>query len=349
VNRKLEATRLPAGWLVLAGVVVAGATIVGVAFGAADLSLGSILTEFVNRVPGIQLHSGMGSAEAAVLWKIRLPRVVLGLLVGGMLAVAGSAYQGVFRNALADPYLLGVAAGAGLGATLAFVYGAGSGGFHATLLPVAAFAGSMIAVSVTYMTGSGGRGGTSTASLILSGVAVAAMLTAAQTYLQLRHTEVLRDVLSWVLGRLSTAGWREVIILLPYVVVSAGALLLSRRALDVLALGVEEASALGVNVRQVRIAVLLFASLGTAAAVSVSGLIGFVGIIVPHAVRMAVGTSYRRIIPLSLFAGAAFLVLADVIARSLMSPAELPIGVVTAFVGGPFFLVVLRSTRKALS
>jgi len=207
---------------------------------------------------------------------------------------------------------------------------------------MAAFVGAIAAVGLTYLLGVRG-GERSPATLLLSGVAISSMLTAVQTYLQLRQTQTLRNVYSWILGDLSTAGWYEVLLLLPYVGVSAAVLLAMRRRLDVLAVGDDEAASLGIDVRRTRLIVLGAASLGTAAAVSVSGLIGFVGIIVPHAVRMLGGTSYRSVLPLSFLAGGAFLVLADLVARTILAPAELPIGVVTAALGGPFFVLVLRS------
>jgi iron complex transport system permease protein len=163
---------------------------------------------------------------------------------------------------------------------------------------------------------------------------------------QQRNTETIREVYSWILGRLVTAGWGDVLSILPYAGISVVAILSHRRLLDVLAVGEEEARALGVRPERVRAAVVIAATMGTAAAVSVSGLIGFVGIIVPHAVRLVVGVSYRAILPLSIIVGAAFLVFADIIARSALGGAEIPIGVVTAFVGGPFFIVVLRTSRQ---
>jgi iron complex transport system permease protein len=166
-----------------------------------------------------------------------------------------------------------------------------------------------------------------------------------QTFVQQQNTDTVQEVYAWILGQLETSGWRDVAILLPYVAVSWVVLLLHRRLLDVLAVGDEEAASLGVNVARVRLIVLGMATLGTAAAVALSGLIAFVGIIVPHAIRLLAGTSYRVVLPLSLAFGAAFLVLADLLARTVISPAELPIGVVTAFFGAPFFAVVLRMTR----
>jgi iron complex transport system permease protein len=188
-------------------------------------------------------------------------------------------------------------------------------------------------------------GGRTTTSLILAGVAVAAFATAAQTYLLQLNYESLHEVYSWILGRLVTVGWSEVLSLLPYALVASAVIVVLRRLLDVLGLGDEEAAGLGVDVTRVRSLVVVAATLATAAAVSVSGLIGFVGIIIPHAVRMLTGWSYRVIVPLSLVFGAAFLIVADLGARTLVAPAELPIGVVTAFVGAPFFLLVLRATR----
>jgi iron complex transport system permease protein len=270
---------------------------------------------------------------------------VLGLLVGGMLALAGGAYQGVFRNPLVDPYLLGVAAGAGLGATIAIAYANGATGSY-DLLPLAAFAGAGLAVVLAYLLGASASGGRNPAALVLAGVTVVAFLTAIQTFIQQQHTQSLQVIYSWLLGSLDVAGWHEVVLALPYVAVASAVILLHRRLLDVLAVGDDEAATLGVNVRRVRLTIVCCATVGTAAVVAVSGLIGFVGIIVPHFVRLAIGTSYRIVLPLSLLLGGAFLVLCDVLARTVVSPAELPIGVVTAFFGAPFFAVVLRTSRS---
>lgn len=319
--------------------------LVGVVVGPASLDAGAVLGELVGRLPLVEMDSGLNPRQAAIVWDLRFPRVVLGAVVGATLAVAGGAYQGVFRNPLADPYLLGVAAGSGLGATLVIV-AAGSG---SPLVPVAAFAGGIAAVGAAYALGAAAGGRRTGLTLILAGVAVAAFLTALQTFVQQRNADTIREVYSWILGRLGTAGWSEVGSILPYAAVALVVLLSHRRLLDVLAVGEEEARALGVHPGGVRTAVVVAATLGTAAAVSVSGLIGFVGIVVPHTVRLLVGVSYRAILPMSVVLGAAFLVIADVVARTALGPGEIPIGVVTAFVGGPFFLVVLRSSRRGLS
>jgi iron complex transport system permease protein len=262
-----------------------------------------------------------------------------------MLALAGAAYQGVFRNPLADPYLLGVAAGAGLGATLVIAYLPNVSEWPVDPLPLAAFVGALVGVFATYTLGRAGERSRTASTLILAGVAMASFLTALQTYVQQRESDTLRQVFAWILGQLTTASWREVLLVLPYVVVSGATIILHRRLLDVMTVGDEEADALGVDTRRIRLLIVVAASLGTAAAVSVSGLIAFVGIIVPHTIRLLLGSSYRVVLPLSVLFGGTFLILADLAARTAIAPAEVPIGVITAFLGAPFFLFVLRRSR----
>src|SRR5699024_2242621 len=266
---------------VLAGAVLVVALVLGILVGPAGLTVRGIVLEMVGALPGIDVDSGMSAQQQAILWEIRLPRVVLGVIVGGTLALSGAAYQGVFRNPLADPYLLGVSSGAGLGATIGIV----SGGVIGSLgVPLLAFAGGLIGVAATYALGSSvGRGRTTTV-IILAGVAVAAFLNAIQTFVQQWFDDSLLAVYSWMLGRLSTNGWADVQSVLPYVIVAAAVILIHRRALDVMGLGDVDAASLGFDPGRTRLILVLAATLGTAAVVSVSGLIGFVGIIVPHAV-----------------------------------------------------------------
>ena len=328
----------------LAAVVVA--VTAGLTLGPVDIAAHRVVIQLLDGLPGVSLNSGLSDAHAAIVEQIRLPRVVLGLLVGATLSMSGAAYQGAFRNPLADPYLLGIAAGAGLGATIAITSNLGDGAGALDPVPLAAFAGALISVTVSYAAGH--LGGRSTASLILAGIAVASFLTACQTYVLQANSDAFRQIFAWILGRIATSGWSEPALMLPYFVVAAAVVLRYRRALDVLAVGDEEAAALGLEPRRVRMIVVLAASLGAAAAVSVSGLIGFVGIIVPHAVRLAFGTSNRAVLPLSVLFGGAFMVLADLAARTALAPAELPIGVVTAFLGAPFFVLVLRTSRREI-
>ncbi len=317
---------------------------IGVLVGPVDLGLAGVWSSVGERlhVPGVT--SSLSATEESILWEIRMPRVVLAALVGGMLSLAGATYQGVFRNPLVDPYLLGVAAGAGLGATLVIAYlPEGLRGQQA--LPAAAFVGGAVAVFLTYTVGRSSGRERDAATLVLAGVTVASFFTALQTFVQQQNADTLQQVYTWILGSIPSSGWSDVVLVLPYIALATIAILVYRRVVDVLSLGDEEATSLGVEVRRVRLTLVVAATIGTAAAVAVCGLIGFVGIIVPHAIRMLAGVGYRALLPLSFIAGAGFLVLADVIARTALAPAEIPLGIVTAFFGAPFFALVLRSSR----
>ena len=317
------------------------AVVMGLAVGPTPLGWGRVLGDMGSHL-GLG-HSTLSPLESTILWQLRAPRLVLGLLAGAMLAVAGGSYQGVFRNPLADPYLLGVAAGAGLGATIAIV-GQGFEAAAPTWTPLLAFAGSMAAVGLTWIVGGRSRGA-SASTLVLAGVAVSSLLTSAQTFLQQSSSQAIARVYIWLLGSLASADWHAVRMILPYVVLCLVVCVVAGKALDVMSVGDDESRTLGLPVRRVRLLVVLASSLGTAAVVTAVGLIGFVGIIVPHIIRLLVGTSYRRILPLCIIGGAAFLVLADTAARSVLAPSELPLGVVTALVGAPVFVVLLSWQR----
>lgn len=337
-----------AGWFAAAGLLLAAAVVIGASIGPAGPPWWRVLPALVDHLPLISFDSGVSAAEWNVLWKIRMPRVVLGGMVGGMLSIAGASYQGVFRNPLVDPYLLGVAAGAGLGATIALTTGRGvTASWAVDPVPTAAFVVALLTVAVTYMVGASAGGSRSGTTLVLAGIAVVSFATAMQTFILQRNNDVVREVFQWLLGRLSGATWSDVWLIAPYVVVSCTVLLLHRRQLDVFRLGDVEAATLGMSVTRSRLVIVVTATLGTAAVVSVSGLIGFVGLVIPHVIRLVAGAGYRRVLPLSLMVGAAFLILADVPGRMLTRPAETPIGVVTAFIGAPFFVYLLRTRRVA--
>jgi iron complex transport system permease protein len=326
-----------------AGVALVAALLAGVWVGALPLPPGAVVVTLLDRLLdplGLHLAGGLDGTRAAVLLQLRLPRVLLAALVGAGLAVSGAAYQGVFRNPLADPYLLGAAAGAGLGATLVIAYSPSQTLGPFGIVPLAAFVGALVGVGCALALGTA-AGGSHSATLLLAGVAVAAFLAAAQTLVQQQNTEDLREVYGWLLGQLGRAQWSDVVLVLPYLAPACLVLLFCGRALDVLAVGDDEASALGVHPGRLRLLVILAASMATASAVAVSGLIGFVGLVVPHIARRLVGGSHARVLPVSLLIGGGFLVLADLVARVVLSPAELPIGVVTAFVGAPFFAGLL--------
>ncbi|GCE01219.1 FecCD family ABC transporter permease [Embleya hyalina] len=346
--RDLLATRRRPALLPLlcAGASLVGAVVLGLIVGAADLPARGVVLALLDELPLVHVDHGLSPVQHAVLMDLRLPRVLAAVMVGGLLALAGAGYQGVFRNPLADPYLLGAASGAGLGATLVIVYAHGDSVGGVPVVPLASFVGAMGGVLLAYAIGTTANRSGGTANLVLAGVAVAQFLAAAQTYVQSANTDELRRIYSWIFGRLSGIGWADLRMVLPYALLGTVVLVLHGRLLDVMSVGDEEAAGLGVRAGRVRLVVLLAASLATASAVAISGLIGFVGIVVPHLVRRFVGGSYRRVLPMSLLCGATFLVLTDVLARTLTAPGELPIGVVTAFVGAPFFVLVLRGTRK---
>ncbi len=341
----LPAARRRRPVLVLAGsgVALVLAVLAGVWVGALPLPPGAVVLTLLDRALsplGVDVPGGLSGTGEAALLQLRLPRVILAVLVGAGLAVSGAAYQSVFRNPLADPYLLGAAAGAGLGATLVIAYSPVQAVGPVGIIPLAAFAGALLGVGCAVALGTA-AGGWHSATLLLAGIAVASFLAAGQTLVQQQNTDDLRAVYGWLLGQLGRAQWADVVLVLPYLGVAVAVLLVCGRALDVLAVGDDEARSLGVHPGRLRLVVILAASLATASAVAVSGLIGFVGLVVPHIARRLVGGANARVLPVSLIAGGAFLVLADMVARVVLAPAELPLGVVTAFIGAPFFAGLL--------
>ncbi len=282
---------------------------------------------------------------AFIIASIRLPRIALVLLTGAALGGSGAAYQGLFRNPLADPYLIGVASGAGLGAVLAMSVKWPYSFWGLVAIPAAAFVGALLTVFLVYALARLGKT-VPTTNLILAGVAFSSFATALTSFLMLRSTGELRRAIAWLLGGASQAGWGPALTVLPYLAIGLGILLLSGHALNLLQFGDDQAQQLGLNVTRTRTLILLAASLATAAAVSFSGIIGFIGLIVPHVMRLWFGADYRRLLPFSIIGGAGALLVADVIARSVMSPQELPVGIVTALAGAPFFLWILRRAKN---
>jgi len=333
-------------WVVGAVVFVGLAVVTALVIGPTSIDRTGTLLELLDAITPGDIDSGLNNREIAIVRNLRLPRIALGLLVGSALATAGATYQGVFQNPLADPYLLGVAAGGGLGATVAFVYDLGDGRGFLDMVQVFAFVGALTSVGLTWALGVLSDRSRAPTSLILAGVAVASFFTAIQTFLQQQDTDDLRQVYTWFLGGLNTSGWTEVLQLFPIAVVCLGLLAMAGRTLDILSVGDDEAAMLGLSVGRTRLVLVVIASLVTAAAVAVSGLIAFVGLIVPHTVRLIFGASYRVIVPMSVAVGAGFLVLSDLVARTALTPAELPIGVVTAFFGAPFFVLILRTASR---
>ena len=281
----------------------------------------------------------------AILWDIRLPRTVLVALTGMALSGSGAAYQGLFRNPLADPFLIGVASGAGLGAVIAMSIQWPYSFWGLMAIPVASFIAGLLTIFVVYSLARVGKT-VPTTNLILAGVAFSSFATSLTSFLMLRSTGEVRRALGWLLGGATQAGWTAVIAILPYLLVGLGILTFGGHALNLLQFGDEQAQQLGLNVTRAKTILLIAASMATAAAVAFSGIIGFIGLIVPHVMRLWFGPDYRRLIPLSIIGGASALILSDVIARVVIAPQEIPVGIVTALVGAPFFLWVLRRAKN---
>lgn len=319
------------------------ALLMSVAVGSVFIPLATMLELFRDRLTGTPYPVEL-QPYATILFALRLPRTALMAITGAALAGSGGAYQGLFRNPLADPYLIGVASGAGLGAILAISLHWNTTPLGLFMVPAAAFVGGLVTVWIVYQLARVGRT-VPTTNLILAGVAVSSFATALTSFL-MHSTGDLRRALVWLLGGSALSGWQPVIAQLPYVVVGLGIVLSMGHALNVMQVGEEQAQQLGLPVERVRTWVVVAASLSTAAAVSFAGIIGFVGLIVPHLMRMIWGPDYRKILPLSILGGATLLLIADVLARVVMAPQEIPVGIITALAGAPFFLWVLRRTRN---
>jgi iron complex transport system permease protein len=339
------ARRTPALLLIALAAVIAIA-LLSVAIGSVFIPPGVTLKILLAQLPLLRITPDWPETFAQILLQIRLPRVVLVALTGAALACSGTAYQGLFRNPLADPYLIGVASGAGLGAIAVIALRAAHPLIGAPLVPVGAFAGALLTVALVYAIGRVGRS-TPITTLLLAGVAVGTLATSIATFLLLRLSQQSARVLAFLLGGYGGAGWDAVLAVAPFTLLGCALLYLYARPLNLLLFDDQQARQLGVDVERVTLVIVIAATLTTAAAVAFSGLIGFVGLIVPHIGRLLVGADHRRLLPLATLGGAGFLLLADLLARTVIAPEELPLGVVTAFVGAPFFLWLLRRARRA--
>ncbi|RTE08719.1 FecCD family ABC transporter permease [Paenibacillus whitsoniae] len=321
--------------------------VVSLSIGSAHLPIPQIVAILGKHVPWIGSHIEVTWPKSSeqIMNQVRLPRVLLGVLVGAGLSLAGAAFQGVLRNPLADPYSLGVSSGASVGAAFIIYFGLQAAWLGQWSIPVAAFGTGLITlflvVRLAQMDGK-----LKMETLILSGVVMQAFLGAIVSFLISMSKQVINEIVFWLMGSLAMHGWAYVGIILPYVIVGLIILLSYARSLNLLALGERQAAHLGVHVERTKVIVLVTATLITAAAVSVAGVIGFVGLIVPHLVRLVVGPDYRLIVPLSALGGGIYVLWADTVARTLLSPTEIPLGVVTAFLGAPFFAYLLYKEKR---
>ncbi len=325
-------------------VILAGALLVSIVLA---ISIGPVHID-AKTILGVLLgrEGDWPDTHETIILDVRLPRVLLGALVGAALAVAGCAMQGLFRNPMASPYVLGISSAAAFGASLAILLGA-TVGMMTLSVPLLAFAFALLTAFGVYAIARVG-GLVPVETLLLAGIAIGAFFSAQVSLLKFLAGDELRDIVFWIMGGLWGAGWDELALVTPMIVLSAGALLVMARPLNALLLGEGAALDLGVEVERTKLMVLTFSALATAAAISVAGIIGFVGLIVPHMVRIIVGPDHRVLLPASVLAGAIFLIWCDTVARMVIAPSELPVGVVTASLGAPFFLYLLRRRRRLM-
>jgi iron complex transport system permease protein len=328
--------------LALAAVVVLATSV-----GSVHIPFSTTFRVLVSHLPLVHIDQNWQTSFQTIILDIRLPRIILAGLVGAALATAGATYQGLFHNPLADPYLIGAAQGASLGAVIGFLLPVNWLGIEFNIIPILAFTGALVSTAVVYGLARVGKTLPVT-TLILAGVALAALLGSIVSYLIIASGEKMHGIIFWLMGSFSLTRWSEVGIVLPYVVVGTAVILIFARLLNVMQLDEEQAQQLGVNVERLKLILLAAATLITAASVSFVGTIGFVGIIVPHAVRLIWGADHRFLLPLSILTGAILMILADLAARTVLAPTEIPIGVITAICGAPFFLYLLRRRKKAI-
>ena len=328
----------------VAGVALAGALVVSVVL---SVTIGPAEIRFDEVWASIFSHLGLGATPLSglrdgIVWQLRMPRVLTAAAVGAGLAIAGAVMQAITRNSLADPYLLGLSSGASLGAVAVLLLGAG------LALPIAAFAGAALALAATLAIAST-QGSLTPSRTILAGIAVSSLAAAITSFVIFWTAtgDSYREILGWLLGSLAGAQWPAVAISVGTLLIIGGPLLTGGRLLDAFSFGDTAAAALGVPVTRTRWTMLIGAALLTGGMVSVSGAIGFVGLVLPHAVRLVVGTRHRALLPLSALTGAIFLVWCDTLARTLFDPRELPVGIVTAIVGAPVFVLLLVRSKRA--
>jgi len=333
-------------WILL--LLLAAAMVVAATVGAAHIQLQVTVWVLLNRLGLTHVARTWPAAAETIIWQIRLPRVIAASLVGGALALAGALFQGVLRNPLADPYVIGTSGGAALGAALGLLISAHFSVLGFGVVPTLSFVGAICAASAAYQLSKiGGR--TSIVTLLLAGFALSVMLSYSVSFLMILNDRLqlnLRVLYAWLLGGISVTSWTQVEVIAGLVLISGAAAMAFARSLNAMSLGDEMAAHLGVPVERHRAVLLALGSMLTAAAVVGGGLIGFVGLIIPHAVRLVFGPEHSRLLPLSAVAGAIYLVLADLLSRTLIPPNELPVGILTAFLGGPVFLYLLRRSKQ---
>lgn len=313
--------------------------------GAASVSVEDANRILLNKLFHLNVSlEEISQGNITIIWNIRFPRIILGFIAGAALAVSGAGYQGIFKNPMADPFVLGVSSGAALGAAIGIVckFTFRIGVFNSTML--LAFVGSFAALILVYSISRVGRKAP-VATLLLSGVAINSTLSALMSFLMMMNKQSMDQIMFWTMGTLNGKGWNQIKAVLPWVIIGLIIMLFSSRELDIMLTGEDTATQLGVNIEFVKRKILFASSLLTASVISVTGIIGFVGLVVPHVVRLFTGPKHRKLLPVSLIFGGAFMVICDTLSRSLTT-SEIPVGIITSICGGPFFLYLLRKSKK---
>jgi iron complex transport system permease protein len=331
--------------LFVLSVILVLALLLATSLGTVAIPAGNIVGIVAKHAMGISLGISWSDTQETIVWQLRLPRVLGAAIVGAALAAAGVLFQGLLRNPMADPYLLGTSGGAALAATIALLIPVTSESMGFALVPTAAFAGALAAVLLVYQIARVGSRAPIT-TLLLAGFAASSLMAAAMSFLMLTNRNALQRVVLWTMGGISASGWGTLQVIVPLIVAGVVLAFALTGDLNAFLLGEEQAAALGVSVERHKFAVLAVGALLTGAAVAISGLVGFVGLIVPHIVRMIVGPDHRLLLPAAALSGAIFLVFADLAARLVLAPSEVPLGVVTALIGAPFFIYLLRRTKR---
>lgn len=325
--------------------------VVCVALGAAEISFWESHRIIISKIPVLRnlvSLDGIDKSHITIITRLRLPRVIVGGLVGAGLSVTGTAFQGIFKNPLADPYTVGASSGGALGAALAIILKSKIGFGGLSIVSVFAFAGSLLATLTVYILGKVG-GKVSTTAVILSGVALNALLSSLMSIILLFNKEQMSQIIYWTMGSFSASNYDQVVILLFGVILGIAILYIYSRDLNVMLLGEESAKVLGINTDRLKIIILFTGAFITGLCVSVSGIIGFVGIVIPHIIRIILGPDNRIIIPFAAIGGAMFLIAADTISRILIPPVEIPVGILTSAIGGPFFIYILLKNKKKMA
>ena len=310
-----------------------------------SLMIGSTPIPIRSTIDSLFSFDGELTRFSVIIRQIRLPRVILSFLVGSGLAVAGAVFQGIIRNPMVDPYIVGISAGAGTAATIAIIFNMTWSLFYFNTIPLFAFLGAIITVIIVYNISKVGNK-IPVMNFLLAGVAIGFILDAIRSFLMVTGTNDMQQVVFWLMGSLAGTNWRDIRIVLPYYFIGLLPILLYIKDLNIILLGEDNAQSLGVEVEKVKKILITSATLITAAVVSVSGSIGFIGLVMPHMARMLIGPDHRKLIPFAAILGGIFLMVSDMLARSLMPPLEIPVGIITAIAGGPYFIYLLRNNKS---